>query len=157
MQEKNESPNQIVRKGKPMIEIDNNRKIGQRENENWKIKNLPNDLKDRRVEVLGQVNDRKTLINMLTSKAQVTIIDFEDSIKPIFARRTVRARRGRVPETLVFWVFLVRSKLFFGYFWFFLVFLRFRCFFGEKYWFSLGFVAFLLKMFGFPKVSLLFY
>src|ERR1700733_14166442 len=48
---------------------------------NWKITPLPEDLKDRRVEITGPV-DRKMIINALNSGAKVFMADFEDSNTP---------------------------------------------------------------------------
>ena len=48
---------------------------------NWKIASLPNDLKDRRVEITGPV-DRKMIINALNSGAKLFMADFEDSNTP---------------------------------------------------------------------------
>ncbi len=48
---------------------------------NWKIAPLPEDLKDRRVEITGPV-DRKMIINALNSGAKLFMADFEDSNTP---------------------------------------------------------------------------
>lgn len=48
---------------------------------NWKISPLPEDLKDRRVEIIGPV-DRKMIINALNSGARVFMADFEDANSP---------------------------------------------------------------------------
>jgi malate synthase len=48
---------------------------------NWKIAPLPDDLKDRRVEITGPV-DRKMIINALNSGAKLFMADFEDSNTP---------------------------------------------------------------------------
>lgn len=53
---------------------------GVREGE-WKIAPLPDDLKDRRVEITGPV-DRKMIINALNSGARVFMADFEDASSP---------------------------------------------------------------------------
>eukprot|EP00475_Leptophrys_vorax_P007090 TRINITY_DN1446_c0_g1_i1.p1 TRINITY_DN1446_c0_g1~~TRINITY_DN1446_c0_g1_i1.p1 ORF type:complete len:546 (+),score=158.99 TRINITY_DN1446_c0_g1_i1:163-1800(+) len=45
--------------------------------------NIPDDLKDRRVEITGPV-DRKMIINALNSGAKVFMADFEDSSSPTF-------------------------------------------------------------------------
>lgn len=50
-------------------------------NSNWTIKNTPDDLQDRRVEITGPV-DRKMVINALNSSAKVYMADFEDSTTP---------------------------------------------------------------------------
>jgi malate synthase len=47
----------------------------------WKISPLPEDLKNRRVEITGPV-DRKMVINALNSGANVYMADFEDSHSP---------------------------------------------------------------------------
>ena len=49
----------------------------------WTIGQLPNDLKDRRVEITGPV-DRKMIINALNSGANVFMADFEDSNSPVW-------------------------------------------------------------------------
>ncbi|MDF0717094.1 malate synthase A [Muricauda sp. 334s03] len=48
---------------------------------NWKVKNIPEDLQDRRVEITGPV-DRKMVINALNSGAKTFMADFEDSNAP---------------------------------------------------------------------------
>jgi malate synthase len=47
----------------------------------WKIKGIPADLQDRRVEITGPV-DRKMIINALNSGAKCFMADFEDSAAP---------------------------------------------------------------------------
>ncbi|WP_412026791.1 malate synthase A [Deinococcus yunweiensis] len=47
----------------------------------WRIAPLPDDLKDRRVEITGPV-DRKMIINALNSGARVFMADFEDASSP---------------------------------------------------------------------------
>ncbi len=47
----------------------------------WKIAPLPDDLKDRRVEITGPV-DRKMIINALNCGARVFMADFEDATSP---------------------------------------------------------------------------
>ncbi|MBK8551994.1 MAG: malate synthase A [Ignavibacteria bacterium] len=49
----------------------------------WKVAPIPEDLKDRRVEITGPV-DRKMIINALNSGANVFMADFEDSNSPTF-------------------------------------------------------------------------
>ena len=49
----------------------------------WTIGQLPNDLKDRRVEITGPV-DRKMIINALNSGANIFMADFEDSNSPVW-------------------------------------------------------------------------
>ena len=51
-----------------------------REND-WKVRGIPNDLQDRRVEITGPV-DRKMVINALNANAKVFMADFEDSLAP---------------------------------------------------------------------------
>ena len=47
----------------------------------WTVRPIPNDLKDRRVEITGPV-DRKMIINALNSGVKVFMADFEDSNSP---------------------------------------------------------------------------
>lgn len=47
----------------------------------WKIQSIPNDLRDRRVEITGPV-DRKMVINALNANVKVFMADFEDSLSP---------------------------------------------------------------------------
>src|SRR5579862_1999038 len=47
----------------------------------WKVAAIPNDLRDRRVEITGPV-DRKMVINALNSGANVFMADFEDAHSP---------------------------------------------------------------------------
>ncbi len=47
----------------------------------WKVRPIPNDLLDRRVEITGPV-DRKMIINALNSDVKVFMADFEDSLSP---------------------------------------------------------------------------
>ncbi len=56
---------------------------------NWKVSPLPTDLKKRRVEITGPVNDPKMVINMLSrnsegERADTAMLDFEDSMCPTF-------------------------------------------------------------------------
>ncbi|MDX7990655.1 malate synthase A [Xenorhabdus sp. psl] len=48
---------------------------------NWKILGIPDDLKDRRVEITGPV-ERKMVINALNANVKVFMADFEDSLAP---------------------------------------------------------------------------
>jgi len=50
-------------------------------NSDWKVKPVPADLKDRRVEITGPT-DRKMVINALNSGARVFMADFEDANSP---------------------------------------------------------------------------
>jgi malate synthase len=54
--------------------------IAVRHNE-WRVAPMPDDLRDRRVEITGPV-DRKMIINALNSGANVFMADFEDSCAP---------------------------------------------------------------------------
>lgn len=47
----------------------------------WKIRGIPNDLLDRRLEITGPV-ERKMVINALNANAKVFMADFEDSLAP---------------------------------------------------------------------------
>ena len=47
----------------------------------WRVARIPDDLRDRRVEITGPV-DRKMIINALNSDARVFMADFEDSSTP---------------------------------------------------------------------------
>lgn len=49
---------------------------------NWTIAPLPEDLKDRRVEITGPAGDRKMVINAMNSGAKVFMADFEDANSP---------------------------------------------------------------------------
>ena len=53
----------------------------------WKVAPIPEDLKTRRVEITGPINDPKMVINMLSRnnagfRADTAMLDFEDSMKP---------------------------------------------------------------------------
>ena len=52
----------------------------------WRVREAPADLRDRRCEITGPV-DRKMMINALNSGARVFMADFEDSCSPTRARR----------------------------------------------------------------------
>jgi malate synthase len=47
----------------------------------WKIRGIPQDLRDRRVEITGPV-ERKMVINALNANVKVFMADFEDSLAP---------------------------------------------------------------------------
>lgn len=47
----------------------------------WKIRGIPDDLQDRRVEITGPV-ERKMVINALNANVKVFMADFEDSLAP---------------------------------------------------------------------------
>ena len=49
--------------------------------DSWRVRDIPSDLLDRRVEITGPV-DRKMIINALNSDARVFMADFEDSLSP---------------------------------------------------------------------------
>lgn len=51
---------------------------------NWRIAAVPEDLRDRRVEITGPV-DRKMIINALNAPVQAFMADFEDSSSPTWA------------------------------------------------------------------------
>ncbi|BDH47566.1 malate synthase [Salmonella enterica subsp. enterica serovar Choleraesuis] len=50
-------------------------------NGDWKIRGIPDDLQDRRVEITGPV-ERKMVINALNANVKVFMADFEDSLAP---------------------------------------------------------------------------
>src|SRR5207302_8428549 len=50
----------------------------------WKVAPIPDDLRDRRVEITGPV-DRKMIINALNSGANVYMADFEDANAPTWS------------------------------------------------------------------------
>ncbi|ACS84261.1 malate synthase A [Musicola paradisiaca] len=50
-------------------------------NSEWKIRGIPDDLLDRRVEITGPV-ERKMVINALNANVKVFMADFEDSLAP---------------------------------------------------------------------------
>ena len=47
----------------------------------WRVRSIPEDLLDRRVEITGPV-DRKMIINALNADVKVFMADFEDSLSP---------------------------------------------------------------------------
>lgn len=49
--------------------------------EEWTVRNIPDDLQDRRVEITGPV-ERKMVINALNANVKVFMADFEDSFSP---------------------------------------------------------------------------
>ncbi|WP_018693011.1 malate synthase A [Algicola sagamiensis] len=51
----------------------------------WQVAPLPDDLKDRRVEITGPV-DRKMIINALNADVKVFMADFEDSQSPVWEK-----------------------------------------------------------------------
>lgn len=54
-------------------------------NSEWKIKNIPDDLLDRRVEITGPA-ERKMVINALNANVKVFMADFEDSLSPEWSK-----------------------------------------------------------------------
>jgi len=52
--------------------------------QDWKVREVPKDLQDRRVEITGPV-DRKMIINALNSGVKVFMADFEDSNSPTWS------------------------------------------------------------------------
>ena len=53
--------------------------------DNWKIRGIPSDLRDRRVEITGPV-ERKMVINALNANVKVFMADFEDSLAPAWEK-----------------------------------------------------------------------
>ncbi len=51
----------------------------------WTVAPIPDDLRDRRVEITGPVDAKKMIINALNSGANVFMADFEDSSAPTWA------------------------------------------------------------------------
>ena len=51
---------------------------------NWRVRGIPRDLRDRRVEITGPVN-RKMVINALNAPVQCCMADFEDSQAPTWS------------------------------------------------------------------------
>lgn len=54
-------------------------------NSDWKIRGVPQDLLDRRVEITGPV-ERKMVINALNANVKVFMADFEDSLAPSWTK-----------------------------------------------------------------------
>jgi malate synthase len=69
----------------------------------WRVGEIPADLKDRRVEITGPV-DRKMIINALNSGARVFMADFEDSMTPSWDNLVLGqiALRDAVARTITF-------------------------------------------------------
>src|SRR5438067_3721553 len=61
---------------------------------NWRVGDVPRDLRDRRVEITGPV-DRKMVINALNSGARCFMADFEDAHSPTW-RGTVEGQANLV-------------------------------------------------------------
>ena len=57
-----------------------------RDDRNWKVASIPNDLQDRRTEITGPL-DRKMIINALNSGAKVFMADSEDATSPTWANQ----------------------------------------------------------------------
>ncbi|KNC13033.1 malate synthase [Klebsiella sp. RIT-PI-d] len=54
-------------------------------NSEWRIRGIPDDLQDRRVEITGPV-ERKMVINALNANVKVFMADFEDSLAPDWSK-----------------------------------------------------------------------
>jgi malate synthase len=69
----------------------------------WRVGEIPADLRDRRVEITGPV-DRKMIINALNSGAKVFMADFEDSMTPSWDNLVLGqiALRDAVARTISF-------------------------------------------------------
>jgi malate synthase len=69
----------------------------------WRVGEIPADLRDRRVEITGPV-DRKMIINALNSGAKVFMADFEDSLTPTWDNLLLGqiALRDAVARTISF-------------------------------------------------------
>ena len=61
--------------------LDETKKI---RDDNWKIKNIPQDLLKRQVEITGPPVPKKMLISALNSGSDCYMTDFEDSLTPTF-------------------------------------------------------------------------
>ena len=48
----------------------------------WRVAPVPDDLRDRRVEITGPAGDRKMVINAFNSGARIYMADFEDANSP---------------------------------------------------------------------------
>jgi malate synthase len=70
----------------------------------WRVAAIPEDLRDRRVEITGPV-DRKMIINALNSGASVFMADFEDSCSPTW-KNLVEGQRNLVDaiERRIEWI-----------------------------------------------------
>ncbi len=69
----------------------------------WRVASVPNDLKDRRVEITGPT-DRKMVINALNSGASMYMADFEDSNTPTWENQVTGQinMRDAVQKTISF-------------------------------------------------------
>ena len=71
----------LIDSGDKLDFLDETKKI---RDANWKIKNIPNDLLKRQVEITGPPVPKKMLISALNSGADCYMTDFEDSLTPTF-------------------------------------------------------------------------
>ena len=69
----------------------------------WKVREIPEDLLDRRVEITGPV-DRKMIINALNADVKVFMADFEDSLSPTWVNVALGQRNmyDAVRRTITF-------------------------------------------------------
>ena len=72
---------EAIDKGDKLNFLDETKKI---RDSNWKIKNIPNDLIKRQVEITGPPVPKKMLISALNSGADCYMTDLEDSLTPTF-------------------------------------------------------------------------
>lgn len=73
-------------------------------NSEWTIDPIPDDLKDRRVEITGPAGDRKMVINAFNSGAKMFMADFEDANSPTW-ENTIQGQinmRDAVNKTISF-------------------------------------------------------
>ncbi|MGO0058466.1 malate synthase A [Brevibacillus fluminis] len=73
-------------------------------NGDWTIDPIPDDLKDRRVEITGPAGDRKMVINAFNSGAKMFMADFEDANSPTW-ENTIQGQinmRDAVNKTISF-------------------------------------------------------
>jgi len=82
--------NLLSEREKKQKSIDNGEKLDfldetkQIRDSDWKIKNIPNDLLKRQVEITGPPVPKKMFISALNSGADCYMTDFEDSLTPTF-------------------------------------------------------------------------
>tara|TARA_B100000700_G_C15041220_1_gene855412 strand:+ start:1410 stop:3020 length:1611 start_codon:yes stop_codon:yes gene_type:complete len=79
--EKRKKRQQNIDNGIKLDFLDETKKI---RNSNWKIKNIPQDLLKRQVEITGPPVPKKMFISALNSGADCYMTDFEDSLTPTF-------------------------------------------------------------------------
>ena len=72
---------EAIDKGDKLNFLDETKKIREAD---WKIKNIPNDLLKRQVEITGPPVPKKMLISALNSGADCYMTDLEDSLTPTF-------------------------------------------------------------------------